>query len=87
MRFVGMGIGHQDGSTTNASTSDDMDYDPDTCEESEEYGDDKIRQRPNEDVGEGENEEYTEDEEEDQEEDQDDWDHSEDDSDIGYDNL
>ena len=92
MRFVGMGIGHQDGSA-NASISDDMNCDPDACEESEEYGgasDDEIRQGPNEDVGEGEDEEDTEDErddeDEDEDEDQDDQDTSSED-DIGYDDL
>lgn len=83
MRFLGMGIGHQDGSA-NTSISDDMDCDPDACEESEEYGDDEIRQGPNEDTGEGEDEEDTENEEEDEEEDQDNQ-NSEDD--IGYDDL
>jgi len=83
MRFAGMGIGHRDGSA-NAGISDDMDCDPDACEESEKYGDDEIQQGPNEDVDEGEDEEDTEDEEEDEEEDQDDMD-SEDD--IGYDDL
>lgn len=80
MRFVGMGIGHQDGSA-NASISDDMDCDPDACEESEEHGDGEIRQGPGED---GEDTEDEEEDQEDEEEVQDDWD-SEDD--IGYDNL
>ena len=52
MRFWGMGIGHRDG-ITNASISDNMDCDPDACEESEEYGDDEIRQGADEDIGEG----------------------------------
>ena len=95
MCFVGMGIGHQDGSA-NASISDDMDCDPDACEESEEYGDDEIMQGPNEDEEDTEDEEEDEEDEEDKEdeegeedkedkeEDQDDQD-SEDD--IGYDDL
>ena len=85
MRFVGMGIGHQDGSNTNASFSDSMDCDPDNCEESGDYGDEEVRQGGNKDIGEEEDEEDTEDEEdEDQEDDHDDRD-SEDD--IGYDDL
>ena len=93
MRFVGMGIGHQDGSA-NASISDDMDCDPDACEESEDYGDDKIEQGGIEDMNEDEDEddiedegeeESEDDEEEDGEEDQDDDRYSEDD--IGYDDL
>jgi hypothetical protein len=90
MRFVGMGIGHQDGSA-NTNISDDMDCDPDACEESEEYGDDEIRpgQGPNEDVGEGEDEEDIEDKEEEEEEDQleDDQDSELSEDDIGYDDL
>lgn len=88
MRFVGMGIGHQDGSA-NASISDDMDCDPDACEETEEYGDDEIRQEPNEDVGEGEDEEDsdTEDEVEDEEDEVEDQDDRDSEDDIGYDDL
>ena len=91
MRFVGMGIGHQDGGA-NTNISDDMDCDPDACEEFEEYhdGDDEIRpgQGPNDDVlGEGEDEEDIEDEEEDEEDDQDDQDNELSEDDIGYDNL
>jgi hypothetical protein len=85
MRFGGMGVGHQDGSTK-ASISDDMDCDPDACE-SEEYGDDEIRQEPNEDVGEGEDEEDTEDDEEDQEEEEEDQENWDSEDDIGYDDL
>jgi hypothetical protein len=66
MRFIGMGIGHQDGSA-NTSISDDMDCDPDACEELEECSDDEIRQGPNEDVG----EEDTDDDEENQDDDED----------------
>ena len=80
MRFTGMGIGHRGGSA-NASISDDMDCDPDACEESEEYGDNEILRGPNED------EEDTEDEEEDEEEDQDDRDSDISEDDIGYDDL
>jgi hypothetical protein len=93
MRFAGMGIGHQNGSA-NAGISDDMDCDPDACEESEDYGDDEIRRGGSEDMNEDEDEddiedegeeESEDDEEEDGEEDQDDDQYSEDD--IGYDDL
>jgi hypothetical protein len=86
MRFLGMGIGHQDGSA-NASISDDMDCDPDACEESEEDGDDEIRQGPNVDVGEREDEEDTEDEEEDEEDEEEDQDDQDSEDDNGYDDL
>jgi hypothetical protein len=86
MRFMGMGIGHQDGST-NTSISDDMDCNPDACEESEGYGDDEIGQAPNEDVGEEEDEKDTEDEEEEEEEDSEDRDDRDSEDDIGYDDL
>lgn len=90
MRFVGMGIGHQDGSA-NASISDDMDCDPDAREESEEYGDNEIRQGPNKDVSKGEDEGDTGDDEEDEEEDEEDEEEDQDDQDseddFGYDNL
>jgi hypothetical protein len=85
MRFVGMGIGHQDGSA-NASISDDMDCDPDAREESEEYGDNEIRQGPNKDVGEGEDGD-TEDDEEDEEDEEEDQDDQDSEDDFGYDNL
>jgi hypothetical protein len=63
-----------------------MDCDPYVYEESEEYDDDEIRQGPNKDVGEGEDEEDTDSDEEDEEgeEDNDDWDSGDD---IGYDDL
>jgi hypothetical protein len=91
MRFMGMGIGHQDGST-NTSISDDMDCNPDACEESEGYGDDEIGQAPNKDVGEEEDEKDTQDEEEDEEEeeeegDSEDRDDRDSEDDIGYDDL
>lgn len=88
MCFVGMGIGHQGGST-NTNISDSMDCDPDACEESEDYGDDKSRQGGNEDVSDGdedtEEEEGEDTEEEDGEEDQDDDQDSE--HEIGYSDL
>ena len=93
MRFVGMGIGHRD-SSTNTSISDSMDCNPDACEESEDYGDDEIRQGGSEDMNEDKDEDDVEDEreeeseEEEEEEDGEDQDndrYSEDD--IGYDDL
>lgn len=86
MRFVGMGIGHQDGSA-NTSISDDMVCDPDPCEESEEYSDDEIRQGPNEDVGEGEDEDTEDEEPEEDEEEEEDQDDQDSEDDIGYDDL
>ena len=92
MHFVGMGIGHQD-SSTNTSISDSMDCDPDACEESEDHGNDEIRQGGSEGMNEDddednnsiEDEEEEESEEEEEEEDQDDDQYSE--HDIGYDDL
>lgn len=87
MRFLGMGIGHQDG-ITNASISDDndMDCDPDACEESEECGDNEARQGAHEDI----DEEDTEEEEEEEENTEDEGEEGrEDDSedDVGYGDL
>ena len=70
MRFVGMGIGHQD-SSTNTSISDSMSCDLDACEESEDYGDDKIRQGGSEDMNEDEDEDDIAVEEEEEEESED----------------
>ena len=90
MCFVGMGIGHQNGST-NTNISDSMDCDPDACEDSEDYGDDEIRQEvmseeeDEEDIGNKGEEESEDEDKEDGEEDKDtDW-CGEDD--IGYDDL